>query len=78
MCTCPACCLTPRLLRAPRRIVRVDLKFPSDRVHVSEGAEGFIRALLVKDPAARLNLADVPSHPWIVANADPAVLSGQQ
>lgn len=31
--------------------------------------------LLMKDVSARLKLSDVADHPWIKANADPAVLS---
>lgn len=57
-----------------RRIVRVDLKFPEKPV-VSEGAKDFIRKLLVKDVSSRMRLEDVAEHPWIQANADPAMLS---
>ena len=31
--------------------------------------------LLVKDVTQRMRLEDVPEHPWIRANADPAVLT---
>jgi hypothetical protein len=34
-----------------------------------------ILQLLVKDVSQRLKLSDVADHPWIKANADPAVLS---
>lgn len=46
-----------------RRIVKVDLKFPS---HVSEGARDLISKLLRHDPQKRLPLAEVLKHPWIV------------
>eukprot|EP00899_Mesostigma_viride_P012053 jgi/Mesvir1/20849/Mv07940-RA.1 len=55
-----------------RRIVNVDLKFPAltkcDSV-VSEDAKDLIRALLVKEPAARLSLGGVLQHPFITKNA---------
>jgi len=57
-----------------RRIVRVDLKFP-EKPAISQGAQDFIRRLLVKDPAQRLDLAAVTDDPWVRANADPAVLA---
>ncbi|KAF5840045.1 kinase-like domain-containing protein [Dunaliella salina] len=57
-----------------RRIVRVDLRFPPG-VQLSNEARDFISHLLVKDPLARMDLADVPHHPWIRANANPAVLN---
>jgi aurora kinase, other len=56
-----------------RRIVRVDLQFP-EAPAVSPAARDFVRAMLRRDPAARLALDDVCEHPWIAANADPAVL----
>lgn len=45
-----------------RRISRVDLQFPP---FVSEGARDLIRRLLVKNPADRMSLSDVPDHPWV-------------
>jgi aurora kinase, other len=50
-----------------RRISRVDLHFPRTPA-VDEGAKDLIRRLLVKDPNQRMKLADVPKHPWVVAN----------
>lgn len=46
-----------------RRISNVDLRFPS---FVSSGARDLISRLLVKEQAARMKLADVPKHPWIM------------
>jgi len=46
-----------------RRIVSVDLRFPS---YVSEGARDLVTKLLRKDPERRIDLADVLKHPWIV------------
>lgn len=51
-----------------RRIVTVDLKFPS---HVSVEARDFIRKLLKRNPAHRMDLSRVSSHPWIVKHATP-------
>lgn len=48
-----------------RRISRVDLKFPS-RPEVSEDAKDLIRRFLVKEPQNRIQLKDVPKHPWVV------------
>jgi serine/threonine protein kinase len=48
-----------------RRIVKVDLKFPS---HVSPEARDFISRLLRKDPKQRMPLDKVPLHPWIIRN----------
>jgi len=45
-----------------RRISRVDLQFPP---FVSEGARDLISRLLVKNPADRMDLGEVPNHPWI-------------
>jgi aurora kinase len=56
-----------------RRIVRVDLQFP-EAPAASQAARDFVRAMLRRDPASRLPLDDVCEHPWIAANADPAVL----
>lgn len=58
-----------------KRILKVDLKFPSTPVVVSSGAQDLIRKLLVKSPADRLPLSQVLSHPWIRANAEQAVLN---
>jgi serine/threonine protein kinase len=52
----------------------VDLRFPESPA-VSTEAQDFIRGLLVKDPLARMSLADVPNHPWIQKNADPSALT---
>ncbi|KAL6746859.1 serine/threonine protein kinase [Haematococcus lacustris] len=59
-----------------RRIVRVDLKFP-DTPQLSDNAKDFIRKLLVKEPSQRMDLSQVPEHPWIKALVDPAVLTGK-
>jgi len=48
-----------------KKISRVDMQFPD---HVSPLARDLMLKLLVKDPAARLPLKDVPNHPWIKAN----------
>ena len=48
-----------------RRISRVDLQFPP-RPNVSEDAKDLIRKFLVKEPHLRINLKDVPNHPWVV------------
>ncbi|KAH8975831.1 hypothetical protein BDL97_01G180000 [Sphagnum fallax] len=52
-----------------KRIVRVDLRFPSKPV-ISAAAKDLICQLLVKDSSQRLPLQKVVSHPWIVNNAD--------
>eukprot|EP00271_Cylindrocystis_brebissonii_P019844 TRINITY_DN627_c0_g1_i1.p1 TRINITY_DN627_c0_g1~~TRINITY_DN627_c0_g1_i1.p1 ORF type:complete len:288 (+),score=60.15 TRINITY_DN627_c0_g1_i1:505-1368(+) len=52
-----------------KRIVQVDLKFPSEP-SVSAGAKDLISRLLVKDPKQRLPLSAVLAHPWILANAE--------
>ena len=57
-----------------KRILKVDLQFPSSPA-VTSGAHDLIRKLLVKSPTDRLALEGVLQHPWIVENADPAVLS---
>ena len=44
------------------RIRGLDIRFPS---HVSEGAQDFIRKLLVLDPTTRMSFAEVKNHPWI-------------
>eukprot|EP01033_Poteriospumella_lacustris_P010921 gene10921-7768_t len=46
-----------------RRISNVDLKFPPI---VPPGAKDLISRMLVKDQGARMKLADVPKHPWVV------------
>ncbi|KAM7275951.1 hypothetical protein ACFE04_017817 [Oxalis oulophora] len=53
-----------------RRIVKVDLSFPSTP-SVSIEAKNLISQLLVKDSAKRLSLKKILDHPWIVKNADP-------
>ena len=54
-----------------RRIVKVDLKFPS-KPFVSPAAKDLISQMLVKNSAHRLPLHKVLEHPWIVQNADPS------
>ncbi|ONM09707.1 Serine/threonine-protein kinase Aurora-3 [Zea mays] len=54
-----------------RRIVRVDLAFPSSPC-VSSEAKDLISKLLVKDSSKRLCLEDIMKHPWIKKNADPS------
>ncbi|KAK6140895.1 hypothetical protein DH2020_025357 [Rehmannia glutinosa] len=54
-----------------RRIVQVDLKFPS-RPIVSSAAKDLISRMLVKDSSQRLPLHKVLEHQWIVQNADPS------
>ena len=46
-----------------KKISKVDIKYPA---HVSAEARDLIGKLLVKDPASRMSLDDVESHPWIV------------
>jgi serine/threonine protein kinase len=46
-----------------RRIVKVDLRFPS---HVSAEARDFISRLLRKEPKQRMPLSKVKDHPWII------------
>ena len=45
-----------------RRIARVDLKFPS---YFSAEAKDFIKKLLKKKPSDRMDLHEVPKHPWM-------------
>ncbi|XP_059457919.1 serine/threonine-protein kinase Aurora-3 [Corylus avellana] len=52
-----------------RRIMKVDLSFPSTPC-VSEEAKDLILRLLVKDSSKRLSLQKIMEHPWIVKNAD--------
>ncbi|KAF7124115.1 hypothetical protein RHSIM_Rhsim12G0036700 [Rhododendron simsii] len=54
-----------------RRIMKVDLRFPSTP-HVSSEAKNLIIRLLVKDSSKRLSLQKIMEHPWIVKNADPS------
>ncbi|KAG6533125.1 hypothetical protein ZIOFF_006990 [Zingiber officinale] len=54
-----------------RRIMKVDLKFPSEP-HISAEAKDLISKLLVKDSSKRLSLHKILMHPWIVQNADPS------
>ncbi|KAM4678377.1 aurora kinase B [Discoglossus pictus] len=49
-----------------RRIVHVDLTFPS---FVSEGAKDLITKLLRYHPSQRLSLKGVMEHPWVKANS---------
>ncbi|XP_028635972.1 aurora kinase B isoform X2 [Grammomys surdaster] len=49
-----------------RRIVKVDLKFPSS---VPSGAQDLISKLLKHNPSQRLSLAQVSAHPWVRANS---------
>ena len=51
-----------------KRIARVDLHFPD---YVSAGARDLIKKLLTKDPQARMALADVEKHPWIIRKTNP-------
>eukprot|EP00629_Pelagomonadales_sp_RCC1024_P015554 CAMPEP_0119279632 /NCGR_PEP_ID=MMETSP1329-20130426/21205_1 /TAXON_ID=114041 /ORGANISM="Genus nov. species nov., Strain RCC1024" /LENGTH=371 /DNA_ID=CAMNT_0007280187 /DNA_START=191 /DNA_END=1303 /DNA_ORIENTATION=+ len=51
-----------------KRISRVDLHFPD---YVSAGARDLIKKLLTKDPQARMALADVEKHPWIIRKTNP-------
>jgi aurora kinase len=46
-----------------RRIRKVDLRFPR---HVSEDARDLIRKLLIKEPTNRMELQDIPKHPWVL------------
>ncbi|XP_042387610.1 serine/threonine-protein kinase Aurora-3-like isoform X2 [Zingiber officinale] len=54
-----------------RRIMNVDLKFPS-KPEVSAEAKDFISKLLIKDSSKRLSIQEILMHPWIVQNADPS------
>ncbi|THU74975.1 hypothetical protein C4D60_Mb04t39050 [Musa balbisiana] len=54
-----------------RRIMKVDLKFPSTPA-VSVEAKDLICKLLVKDSSKRLSLQKILKHPWIVTHADPS------
>ena len=48
-----------------RRIRSLDLRFPR---YVPEDAQDLIRKLLVKDPTKRMELQDIPKHPFVVRN----------
>ena len=48
-----------------RRIQRVDLRFPSG---MPEDAKDLISKLLKKDPRQRLDLARIPTHPFVLRN----------
>jgi serine/threonine protein kinase len=50
-----------------KKISKVDLKFPA---HISADARDLISKLLVKEPSARMPLAEVASHKWIVAHCE--------
>ncbi|PKA55019.1 Serine/threonine-protein kinase Aurora-3 [Apostasia shenzhenica] len=54
-----------------RRIIKVDLVFPTSH-YVSSEAKDLISHLLVKDSSKRLSLQKILEHPWIVRNADPS------
>ncbi|KAL0903494.1 hypothetical protein M5K25_027880 [Dendrobium thyrsiflorum] len=54
-----------------RRIVEVDLKFPSNPI-VSSASKDLISKMLVKDSSQRLPLHKLLEHPWIIQNADPS------
>ncbi|XP_010472615.2 PREDICTED: serine/threonine-protein kinase Aurora-2 [Camelina sativa] len=56
-----------------KRIVQVDLKFPSKPI-VSSSAKDLISQMLVKESTQRLALHKLLEHPWIVQNADPSGL----
>ncbi|KAH0712384.1 hypothetical protein KY289_008343 [Solanum tuberosum] len=50
-----------------RRIMKVDLSFPSTP-DVSGEAKNLISQLLVKDSSKRLSLQKIMEHPWIIKN----------
>lgn len=52
--------------RTMERICDVDLRFPDDKVKISNNAKNLIKALLKKEPSRRLPLSKVLCHPWIV------------
>lgn len=62
-----------RFLQFPPE-ARKDAEFDVTSVNISAGAQDLIRKLLVKHPKERLELHNVLQHPWIIGNADPAVL----
>ncbi|KDO85872.1 hypothetical protein CISIN_1g0232702mg, partial [Citrus sinensis] len=53
-----------------RRIMKVDLSFPS-APSISAEAKHLISRLLVKDSSKRLSLQKIMEHPWIIKNANP-------
>lgn len=55
-----------------RRIMKVDLSFPSTPV-VSSEAKSLISQLLVKDSSKRLSLKEILKHPWVVKKAESSV-----
>ncbi|KDP28732.1 hypothetical protein JCGZ_14503 [Jatropha curcas] len=57
-----------------RRIMKIDLSFPSEPP-VSAEAKNLISRLLVKDSSKRLSLQKIMEHPWIIKNADPMGIS---
>ncbi|XP_072255474.1 aurora kinase B-A-like [Pyxicephalus adspersus] len=57
---------SPSHTETHRRIVKVDLRFPS---FLSEGSKDLIAKLLKYVPAQRLPLKDVMEHPWVRANS---------
>ncbi|XP_053320426.1 aurora kinase B [Spea bombifrons] len=57
---------SPSHTETHRRIVNIDLKFPS---FMSDGAKDLITKLLRYNPAHRLPLKCVLEHPWIKANS---------
>lgn len=52
-----------------KKISKVDIKWPS---HITAEARDLISKLLVKDPASRMSLADVETHPFIVKHTSDA------
>ncbi|KAG4389408.1 hypothetical protein GLYMA_06G088700v4 [Glycine max] len=54
-----------------KRIIQVDLKFPSKPI-VSSSAKDLISQMLVKSSSQRLPLHKLLEHPWIVQNAEPS------
>ncbi|KAJ3670130.1 hypothetical protein LUZ60_010454 [Juncus effusus] len=52
-----------------RRIIKVDLKFPST-YYVSDEAKDLISKLLVKESSKRLSIQEILKHLWIEKNAD--------
>ncbi|PKU70769.1 Serine/threonine-protein kinase Aurora-1 [Dendrobium catenatum] len=57
-----------------RRIIKVDMKFPSNPI-VSSSLKDLISKMLVKDSSQRLPLHKLLEHPWIIQNADPSGIS---
>lgn len=51
-----------------RRIMEVDLKFPSEPI-ISQGAKDLISKILVKESSQRLPLHKLLEHPWIIQHA---------